>query len=108
MTTSAAPAGQYGPANSAVEPNRGALPTTRREETKASWKSTELWVYLAAVVGVLIASLAVGDDSGNNTGDIFTADKAWLYITLLTIGYMISRGLAKSGTHTRDNDPRTR
>jgi len=29
------------------------------------------------------------------------ADKAWLYITLLTIGYLISRGLAKSGSNHR-------
>ena len=26
------------------------------------------------------------------------ADQAWLYVTLLTIGYMISRGLAKAGS----------
>ncbi|MGW3669194.1 hypothetical protein [Streptomyces sp. NPDC005141] len=28
----------------------------------------------------------------------FRADKAWLYIVILTVGYMISRGLAKSGS----------
>ena len=27
--------------------------------------------------------------------DYFRADKAWVYIVLLTIGYMVSRGLAK-------------
>ena len=26
------------------------------------------------------------------------AQEAWLYVTLLTVGYMISRGLAKSGS----------
>ena len=31
-------------------------------------------------------------------GDVFLADKAWFYVSLLTIGYMISRGLAKAGT----------
>ena len=34
----------------------------RSTETKASFKTTELIVYLAAVVGVLIASAAVGTD----------------------------------------------
>jgi hypothetical protein len=77
------------------------------DETKPSWKSTELWVYVAAVVGVLIASQAVGDRSANNGADYFAADKAWWFITLLTIGYLVSRGLAKSGSRTRDNDPRT-
>lgn len=73
-------------------------------ETKASFKTSELAAYVLAVVGVLIASprLAsrlVGDgDSGGSDGDPFTADKAWLYITILTVGYLLSRGLAKSGS----------
>jgi hypothetical protein len=28
----------------------------------------------------------------------FGAQESWFYVTLLTIGYMISRGLAKSGS----------
>jgi hypothetical protein len=31
-----------------------------------------------------------------------------LYITLLTIGYLVSRGLAKAGSRTRDAGSRTR
>ena len=49
---------------------------------------------------------AVGD-SGGSAGDVFTADKAWWFITLLTIGYLVSRGLVKAGSRTRDADPRT-
>ena len=26
------------------------------------------------------------------------AKQAWLYVTVLTVGYMVSRGLAKSGS----------
>jgi hypothetical protein len=64
-------------------------------ETKSAFKTTELIVYVLAVLGVLIASLVTdrGDD-----GQSFDAQHAWLYVTLLTIGYMISRGLAKSGS----------
>jgi hypothetical protein len=29
----------------------------------------------------------------------FGAERAWLYITILAVGFMISRGLAKSGSH---------
>ena len=73
-------------------------PSVRRStETKASFKTTELIVYLAAVAGVLLASYLVGDTAGGR-GDYFLADKAWFYIVLLSIGYMISRGLAKSGS----------
>ncbi|AYN43183.1 hypothetical protein D9753_34685 [Streptomyces dangxiongensis] len=65
-------------------------------ETKAAFKTTEFFAYIAAVVAVLIASMVVGDDDGHV--DYFRADKAWLYIVTLTVGYMISRGLAKSGS----------
>jgi len=63
----------------------------RSTETKASTKTTELIVYVLAVLGVLIASFLVQEAS-------FGADHAWRYVTYLTIGYMISRGLAKSGS----------
>jgi hypothetical protein len=56
------------------------------------------------VAGVLIASALVDE---NEDGQGFGADKAWLYVTLLTIGYMVSRGIAKSGSYSKDNDPRT-
>lgn len=69
-------------------------------ETKPSYKTTELMAYVAAVIAVLIASAVVGDDDGGV--DRFAADQAWLYVTLLTIGYMISRGLAKSGIRGQD------
>jgi hypothetical protein len=64
-------------------------------ETKPAFKTTEFVIYVLAVAGVLLASALVGDTDGR--ADVFLADKAWFYITLLTIGYMISRGLAKAG-----------
>jgi hypothetical protein len=79
---------------------------SRGEETKPSFKTSELVIYVVAVLGVLIASYVVGDRANNDGSDIFAADKAWWYITLLTIGYMISRGLAKAGSRSSDTDPR--
>jgi len=73
----------------------------RSTETKASFKTTELMAYIAAVVGVLIASAAVG--TTHTHIDYFRADKAWFYIVLLTIAYMVSRGLAKSGSREHYN-----
>jgi hypothetical protein len=73
----------------------------RRTETKAAFKTTEFIAYVVTVVGVLIASIVVdGNGNGDNGagGDYFRADRAWLYIVLLTIGYMVSRGLAKAGS----------
>src|ERR1700712_4858193 len=71
-------------------------------ETKASFKTTELIVYVMAVAGVLIASYLVKSHPGQ--ADVFRADKAWFYIVLLTIGYMGSRGLAKSGSRDYYDD----
>ena len=82
-----------------------AQPRRRTTETKAAFKTTELIAYVVAVVAVLIASIVVdGNGNGDNGsgGDYFRADQAWLYIVLLTIGYMVSRGLAKAGS--RDSD----
>ncbi len=63
----------------------------RSTETKASTKTSEFFVYLIVVAGVLIASFVVQEAS-------FGADHAWRYVTYLTVGYMISRGLAKAGS----------
>jgi len=66
-------------------------------ETKASTKTTEFFVFLAAVAAVVITAVMVGQDE--NTGiDPFGALDAIQYITFLSIGYMVARGLAKSGS----------
>jgi hypothetical protein len=63
-------------------------------ETKAAFKTTELIAFVAAVAAVLIAAAVVDNADGGGLG----AKQAWLYVTILTVGYMISRGLAKSGS----------
>ena len=77
--------------------NAGRAPRRLSTETKASTKTTELIAYVVAVLAVIITALVVGDN-GNNTADPFSANDAMRYVTYLTIGYMIARGLAKSGS----------
>ena len=60
-------------------------------ETKAAFKTTEFVAYLITVVGVLVAAAVVDATD-------FGSQDAWFFVTLLTIGYMVSRGLAKSGS----------
>lgn len=71
-------------------------------ETKSAVRTTELIVYVIAVAGVLIASAVVSGQSSSpghpGHPDYFKALDAWRLITILTVGYMISRGLAKSGS----------
>lgn len=72
-------------------------------ETRPARKTTELIAYVATVLAVALTALVVGDD-GENTVDPFSAEQALRYITFLTIGYMIARGLAKSGTRSHHDD----
>ena len=69
---------------------------TRRlvTETKAAFKTTEFFAYLAVLAGILIAAALVDQNDAGGLG----AKQAWLYATILTVGYMVSRGLAKSGS----------
>ena len=73
----------------------------RGGETKAFYKTTEFIVFIVATVGVLLASFMVKAADGH--GDYFPADKAWLYVVILSVGYMLSRGLAKSGSRHHDD-----
>jgi hypothetical protein len=92
-------------ASSSAAPARGNHDTTRdttrdrgtvrrSTETKAAFKTTELIAFVVAVAGVLIAAAVVDQSDAGGMG----AKQAWLYVTILTVGYMISRGLAKSGS----------
>ena len=61
----------------------------RSTETKNFSKTSEFFVYVIAAAAILIASYVV---------DGFNATEGWMFFTYLSIGYMISRGLAKSGS----------
>jgi hypothetical protein len=69
-------------------------------ETKHSLKTTEFWAMVAVIAGILIAAWAVGqgDGNGNRNVDAFPAQRAWLYVAIVGVGYMVSRGLAKAGS----------
>jgi hypothetical protein len=87
-----------------VTPRRDPGPARRTTETKAVFKTTELMAYIAAVVAVLIAGAVVDESNVGGLG----GRQVWLYVTLLTVGYMISRGLAKSGSRDPYWDDRDR
>ena len=66
------------------------------DETKAAFKTTEFMAYVASVAAVLIAA-AIDDGIDGRL--------AWILVAALGIGYMLSRGLAKSGSrHHEGND----
>lgn len=65
-------------------------------ETKAAFKTTEFAAFIVMVVGILISAAVAKATTTHH--DPFTAAQAWLYVSIVTVGYMLSRGLAKSGT----------
>jgi hypothetical protein len=65
-------------------------------ETKAAFKTTEFVAFLVIVAGILIAAAVTKTTAGHH--DALTATRAWLYVSIVTVGYMVSRGLAKSGS----------
>ena len=66
-----------------------------RDETKPSFLTTEMYAFVAAVAAILIAAAQA---------DNFDAPRAWTLVAALTICYMVSRWLAKSGSAHRDTD----
>jgi hypothetical protein len=66
------------------------------DETKASTKTTEFYAMVAIIAGILIACWWIGRNDGI---DAFKAERAWLYVSIVASAYMVSRGLAKSGSH---------
>jgi hypothetical protein len=75
---------------------------TRRttDETKNAFKTTEFFAMVGIIGAILIAS-AVSDSFGDR--------RAWTLVAAVAIGYMISRGLAKSGTkYVGGEDPLSR
>lgn len=74
--------------------------TVRRlaTETKQAFKTTEFWAMVVVIVGILVAAASIkGGDTAPGT-DEFIAKQAWLYVAIVAVGYMVSRGLAKSGS----------
>ena len=87
----------------------GVTPTSRARrlatETKSALKTTEFYAYVVATIGVLIAGAVT--KAGDGQDDRFLSKNVWLYVAILTVGYMVSRGLAKSGSrepYSEDDD----
>ena len=73
-------------------------------ETKAAFKTTEFMAYIAMLVGIFVAGAVSKATDYAGSHDAFRADRVWLYATVLTVGYMISRGIAKAGSRERYDD----
>jgi hypothetical protein len=73
---------------------------TRGAETKNALKTTEFFAMVGVIAAILIAAWV-----SDSLDDV----RAWTLVAAVAIGYMISRGLAKSGTkYAGSEDPLNR
>ena len=68
---------------------------TAYDETKSSLMTTEFYAMAGVIAAILIAAQML---------DHFSGQEAWTLVAAVAIGYMLSRGLAKSGSGHRDSD----
>jgi len=66
-------------------------------ETKPFFLTSEFIGAVLAIAGIAITAAS---------SDAFGAWRAWILITAVIVGYMVSRGIAKSGTRSHADDPR--
>ena len=66
-------------------------------ETKPFFLTSEFVGAVLAIAGIAITAAS---------SDAFGAWRAWILITAVVVGYMVSRGIAKSGTRSNSSDPR--
>lgn len=69
--------------------------TARRAETKPSFLTTEFY----AMIALIIATIVAGESNGS-----WDDRWVWQVVAAIGIGYMVSRGLAKSGSADRRDD----
>lgn len=94
-----APQPQYAPQGYGYGPPPWAMRVRRQYpiETKPFFLTSEFVGAVLAIAGIAITAAS---------SDAFGAWRAWLLITAVVVGYMVSRGIAKSGTRSNSNDPR--
>ncbi|MCC3274495.1 MULTISPECIES: hypothetical protein [unclassified Arthrobacter] len=83
--------------------NTNTVHHTNENDIKVSVRTLEFVLYVLAVIATIITAAVVGDNASENGVDAFNASQAMQYITWLTVGFMVARGLAKSGNR-RNND----
>ena len=77
--------------------DRSDLTIYEKSEARRSVTTSEFWIFLVVTAATLFAAYNWG-------GDSFSREEGWRYAAAITIGYLISRGLARAGS----SEPRVR
>jgi hypothetical protein len=70
-------------------------------ETRLFAKTSEFWAMIVGVIAIVVIYNAANDTS-------FDLWRACLLGTVLAVGYIVSRGFAKAGTRSPDDDAYSR
>jgi hypothetical protein len=70
----------------------------RTPETKEFFKTSEFMVWALTFLAVMIAGA---------TSDVFDGGRIWVCATVLSAAYVLSRGIAKAGTHRAEPEHRS-
>jgi hypothetical protein len=62
-----------------------------RSEARRSVSTSELWVFLVVTAALLFFTY-------QDAGDSLSREEGWRYAAAITVGYLLSRGLAKAGS----------
>lgn len=87
------------PAASARRSERPSRRGRAWRETKPSPKTTEMWAMVAGIAALVVIYLVSDNES-------LTLWRACLLATIIGAAYIVSRGIAKAGSHD-DDDGRT-
>jgi len=88
---------QYASRNQQKPPSYGYQRPQRPIETKPFYMTSEFVGSVLAIAGIAITAVS---------SDAFGAWRAWILITAITVGYVVSRGIAKAATRSHADDPR--
>jgi hypothetical protein len=93
--TSTQPGTRAGSTTNTKKNVRTAQPVRELRETKPSFMTTEFWAMLAGIAAIVVIYNAAADAS-------LTLFRACLLATIIGTGYIVSRGIAKAGSHDDD------
>ena len=68
-----------------------------RSEARRSTATSEFWIFIVITAALLFFTY-------QDSGDSLSREEGWRYAAAITIGYLLSRGLAKAGS----SEPRVR
>ena len=73
-------------------------------ETKGALKTTEFWVFIVIMIGILVAVVAAAVADSNDNGQGFGAPQVWSLVAIVAVGFLLGRMLARACLHSASHN----